>query len=134
LANVISAVKHAKIVSGHRRFEKGLIFETEVADYYSQLGFTIESRRRTGIGEIDLIATKSHFTGTDILMIECKNKETITLNDFVKFVGKFMKFDKRHDGKAGAVFAYRGRLNPEIKTYYETMDREWKQGVTLQRF
>jgi hypothetical protein len=131
---VISAKKHDKIVDGHKRFEKGLMFETKVADYYSQQGFKINSRHRDAIGEIDLIATRSHFTGTDILMIECKNKELVSLNDFVKFVGKFMKFDKRHGGKAGGIFAYKGRLDAKVKTYYLTMDRKWKRGIALKRF
>lgn len=130
----MSAKKHTKIVKGHLRFEQGLIFETEVADYLSTRGYAIESRHRTKTGEIDIIATKSDFLSKSILMVECKKKEIVTLGDFVKFVGKFMRFDARRKGGTRGVFAYKGRLDPKAKTYYETLDRDWHKGITLLKF
>jgi len=134
MPTVISARKHEKIVKGHKRYEKGLEFETRVADYFSAKGFTIKSRKRVKIGEIDLVLTKSGgFWGENrIAMVECKHKELIPLGDFVSFVEKFRRFDASR-GKTSAVFAYRGKLDPRINTYHQTMEEKWRNAITLKK-
>ena len=136
MRKVISARKHEKIVAGHRRFEKGILFENEVADHYSSMGYKIKSRRRTRLGEIDIVATKSSFwRGSHALLIECKHKERISLSDFVRFVGKFLKFSRRAgEDQSGGVFAYRGELDPNIKTYYKTLDKSVRNAIFLERW
>ena len=136
MRTVISAKKHKRIVAGHKHFEKGLLFETKVVDYYSQMGYQIASRRRTRIGEIDIVARKSSFwRGTHSLLIECKSKQKINLSDFVSFVEKFLRFRRQvGEGQSGGVFAYHGELDPNIKTYYKTIDEGIRSGILLQKW
>lgn len=127
MRTVISARKHDKIVAGHRSFEKGLLFENSVRDYFEKQGYRIMSRRRFPFGEVDLVAEKTGWRGHKLL-IECKHKEKISLKDFVHFVHKFT----RSNADAG-VFAYRGDLDPDIKRNYSMLNDHLRRAIHIER-
>jgi Holliday junction resolvase-like predicted endonuclease len=75
MSRVMSARKHKRVVAGHRSFEKGILFETEVADHFSKEGYVIKSRKRMKLGEVDILATKSSFwRGSHTLLIERRHR------------------------------------------------------------
>jgi len=92
-------------------------------------------------GKFDLIATKEANgvrRGRVTLLIECKKckKGTISLEEFVKFVRKFVRYYDHYEAIQGGewegVFAYAGKLDKEIRPYWRSIpDKDW---IRLQQF
>ncbi|MEM3419679.1 MAG: YraN family protein [Nitrososphaerota archaeon] len=111
-------------IKGHKAFERGILFEVKVGNWLSEQDYKISHRKRGRYGEVDIIATKrKHLFGKEILFVECKDKEKITLKDFVHFVKKFEAF-LRKEPNAKGLFVYRGELDKDAKAYYDSQLRD----------
>ena len=126
-------------IRGYKSALKGLDFERKVMEYLSKKGYTIKSsRKRTKTyGEIDIIAFKEgwFFNPDEYLVVECKDKDRIPLNDFVKFVAKLRRYaSRKRDAYVYGLFAYRGTLDPQIKEYLKTLDRSLRESITIKKF
>ena len=126
-------------IRGYKSALKGLDFERKVMEYLSKKGYTIKSsRKRTkAYGEIDIIAFKEgwFFNPDEYLVVECKDKDRVTLNDFVKFVAKLRRYaSRKRDADVYGLFAYRGKLDPQIKEYIQTLDRALRNSITIKKF
>jgi diadenosine tetraphosphate (Ap4A) HIT family hydrolase len=84
------------------------------------------------VGEADIIARRKKFFGEDILFVECKDKEVVTLKDFQRFVTKFSRFLDRYP-KAYGWLVYSGELEPDVKDYKKLLDELLVERIELIR-
>lgn len=111
----------------------GLFYETLVSNWLESEGYRTRIRQRSKkLGEVDIVAQKGTLR-KKILFVECKDKETVSLSDFHKFVLKFSKF-KAEQSKARGWLVFSGELHPDVKDYLEhTLDREIADSIELKR-
>jgi Holliday junction resolvase-like predicted endonuclease len=123
-------------LKGHKAFERGILFEVKVGNWLSEKGYKTSFRKKSKrYGEVDIIATKrKHLLGKEILFVECKDKEKITVKDFIRFVKKFESF-LRKEPDAKGLFAYRGNLEEDAKIYYNSQLRDdLYEKITLKKW
>lgn len=86
-----------KKIMGYKSHIKGLYFEDKVANYFDGKGWRTSKRRRDIIPpkEIDVFGVKD-FPYKSYLLVECKDKEVVTANDVIKFMGKVHDFKSRY--------------------------------------
>lgn len=125
-------------IKGYRSYVKGIEFERKVLNWLSDQGYNVRKLRQRSkrLGEIDIIAEKLGFMGRkkEVLFVECKDKEKVSLKDFHRFVAKFTKFLER-EPKAYGMFIYRGELEKDVKDYYEnTLDPELYDLIEIKKW
>lgn len=86
-----------KKIMGYKSHIKGLYFEDKVANYFVRKGWRVSKRRKDIIPskEIDVFGVKD-FPYKSYLLVECKDKEIVTANDVVKFMGKVDDFKRKY--------------------------------------
>lgn len=125
-------------IKGHKALERGLFFEDRVLNWLVNEGYVIKGKRRKGrFGEVDIIAEKEERgflrTTYEVLFVECKHKQKITLKDFQHFVSKFENFLNREPYAYG-LFAYRGELDKDIRRYYNQLREELRERIDFKKF
>ncbi|MEM4466294.1 MAG: YraN family protein [Nitrososphaerota archaeon] len=125
-------------IKGYRSYVKGIEFERKIANWLSNQGYSIKKLRQRSkkFGEVDIIAIKYGLFGRvkEVLFVECKDKDKVSLKDFHRFVRKFSKFLER-EPKASGIFIYRGELEKDVKDYYEnTLDVELHDLIKIKKW
>jgi hypothetical protein len=106
-------------LKGHKSRNKGLTFEKQMGEYLSKKGYTISYEKPIGQYMFDVFGTDSDSLTREryYYIIECKNKERVTLAEIVRFRKKLNMFYKRCNndplyGKPDikAMLAYTGNI------------------------
>ena len=111
-------VKRGK--TGLRAYMEGKEFERKVNNYFARQGYSCRLNVRKRYVEYDIIgyAEERRFLRTKVywLLAECKNVPKVTVKDLDKFIGKFERFRRKHEGDE--VIGYlvtSGVFAPEVK-------------------
>ena len=90
-------VKSHRQVQGLKSGIKGLLFEQKVIGHFSKQGWkNIQPRKKIQGREIDIYGEQEDFLGDkSYLLVECKDKASVTSADVISFMKKVQDFDKR---------------------------------------
>lgn len=107
--------------TGLRGVLSGEHFERKVLTLFKRMGFSCHLDQHIKGSEFDIVGDKKEegfwSTTTEWLLAECKNKPKVLLNDFMKFVGKFETFKRRHsEDKVLGFFVTSGVFDPSVKS------------------
>ena len=124
-------------IRGYKSTLKGYSFEIKIANLWANKGYRTKQRKRTTKQEIDLVCEKDlGWRGKEIVMIECKNKEKVTIKDFIKFCKNFRKFINRYEPnyyQVNGVFYYTGKLDSDIRFIKEILPEEEIEKMTIMK-
>ena len=106
--------------TGLRAYMDGREFERKISNYFARQGYSCRLNVRKRYVEYDIIgyAEERGFLRTKVywLLAECKNVPKVTVKDLDKFIGKFERFRRKHEGDE--VIGYlvtSGVFAPEVK-------------------
>ena len=108
-----------KNVTGAEALISGEHFERKALGMFKRLGYSCELDVRIKGSEFDIVGEKKKawYGGKQWALAECKNKPKVLLNDFMKFVGKFDTFRRRHsDDEVTGFMVASGVFDPMVKT------------------
>jgi hypothetical protein len=97
----------------------GSNFERKCMGTLHRMGFSCRLNVTVNGGEFDIIGKKDggFLESTKWILAECKNKPKVILDDFNKFLGKFMTFQKRHsDDEVYGYFLTSGVFDRLVKS------------------
>lgn len=107
-------------VYGNTNDDKGSQLESLTASILKSMGYTVNSNEiKSGGNELDVVATKKEPIGGDVCLIcECKaHNSLITMNDWLKFIGKLYLEQKKNQLTHGLMIALSGANGNVLGSY-----------------
>ena len=107
-------------VYGKNKDDKGTQLEALTAAILKGMGFTVvRNEVKSGGNELDVVATKKESIGGDInLVCECKaHNNLITMNDWLKFIGKLHLEQRKNQLTHGLMIALSGANGNVLGSY-----------------
>ena len=134
-----SKSKSDRVRSGYQKVVKGLTFEQKVTEKYGRKGYKpIRTRWRTKTyGEIDILLEREKgtiFKRKERILVECKNKDVVTVKEVIKFVKKVELYAKNNrDVEVYGLLVYTGKLEPEAKSYIKKLPEDMRNLIKVEK-
>lgn len=109
-------------VYGNTNDDKGVQLESLTASILKSMGYAVNSNEiKSGGNELDVVATKKEPIGGEVCLIcECKaHNSLITMNDWLKFIGKLYLEQKKNQLSHGLMIALSGANGNVLGSYKE---------------
>lgn len=125
---------------GRLSYDKGERFEYRVLRRFTERGWRLSIPPRSvipGVGEVDLTLAKSTAFSNILAMVECKNKEFISLDDFASFYEKYKAFRRRKRNllvTTRGFFVYEGNLSPQIYEFLSSLPKPLRDEIKIISF
>jgi hypothetical protein len=105
----------------------GVQFEKKAMRIFTKDGYNCSLNVRMRGMEFDIIGKKGRdyagfYDSTKYVIAECKNKGSVNMQDFNKFLGKFRTYERKHDaeGQCFGFFVTTGIYHPDVKRAVKT--------------
>ncbi len=122
-------------VYGNTNDDKGAQLESLTASILKSMGYTVNSNEiKSGGNELDVVATKKEPIGGDVCLIcECKaHNSLITMNDWLKFIGKLYLEQKKNQLTHGLMIALSGANGNVLGSYKDIKEGNFITLITNQ--